>query len=76
MRPEEKKFFSRLSEYFRSTGFKISMAEIADSAQFVMGTVCRFFKSKEGIYISLVDEKVEELLPLFKRRHQQRIDHF
>ncbi len=44
--------------------FKTSMAEIADAAQFAMGTVYRFFKSKEEIYISLVEAKVEELLVL------------
>ena len=46
--------------------FKTSMAEIAESAQFAMGTVYRFFKSKEEIYISLVEAKVEELLNLLK----------
>ncbi len=44
--------------------FKTSMVEIAESAQFAMGTVYRFFKSKEEIYISLVEAKVEELLNL------------
>ncbi len=46
--------------------FKTSMAEIAESSQFAMGTVYRFFKSKEEIYISLVEVKVEELLNLLK----------
>lgn len=41
--------------------FKTSMAEIAAGAQFAMGTVYRFFKSKEEIYISIVEAKVEEL---------------
>lgn len=44
--------------------FKTSMAEIAEAAQFAMGTVYRFFKSKEDIYISLVEAKIEELLRL------------
>lgn len=42
--------------------FKTSMAEIAESAQFAMGTLYKFFKSKEDIYISLVESKVEEML--------------
>jgi len=42
--------------------FKTSMAEIAEAAQFAMGTVYKFFKSKEDIYISLVESKVEEML--------------
>jgi len=46
--------------------FKASMAEIAESAQFAMGTVYRFFKSKEEIYISLVEVKVEDLLNRLK----------
>ena len=46
--------------------FKTSMAEIAGAAQFAMGTVYRFFKSKEEIYISLVEVKVEELMSLLK----------
>ena len=44
--------------------FKTSMAEIATAAQFAMGTVYRFFKSKEEIYISIVEAKVEELAGL------------
>ncbi|MDT7042695.1 TetR/AcrR family transcriptional regulator [Candidatus Nitronereus thalassa] len=44
--------------------FKTSMAEIAQGAQFAMGTVYRFFKSKEEIYISIVEAKVEELAEL------------
>jgi len=48
--------------------FKTSMAEIAGSAQFAMGTVYRFFKSKEDIYISLVEAKVEELMSLMEDR--------
>ena len=48
--------------------FKTSMAEIAKVAQFAMGTVYRFFKSKEDIYISLVEAKVEELMSLMEER--------
>ncbi len=44
--------------------FKTSMAEIATASQFAMGTVYRFFKSKEEIYISIVEDKVEELAGL------------
>ncbi len=53
--------------------FKTSMAEIADAAQFAMGTVYRFFKSKEDIYISLVEAKVEEFLHLLKEAIQSRV---
>ena len=47
--------------------FKTSMAEIAESAQFAMGTLYRFFKSKEEIYISLVEAKVDELISLLNQ---------
>lgn len=53
--------------------FKTSMAEIAEAAQFAMGTVYRFFKSKEDIYISLVEGKVEELLRLLEEATQSRL---
>jgi AcrR family transcriptional regulator len=53
--------------------FKTSMAEIAESAQFAMGTVYRFFKSKEDIYISLVEAKVEELLRLLGEATQSPV---
>ena len=48
--------------------FKTSMAEIAGAAQFAMGTVYRIFESKEEIYISLMEAKVEELLRLLDER--------
>jgi AcrR family transcriptional regulator len=53
--------------------FKTSMAEIAEAAQFAMGTVYRFFKSKEDIYISLVEAKVEELLRLLQEAMQDHL---
>lgn len=53
--------------------FKTSMAEIAEAAQFAMGTVYRFFKSKEDIYISLVEAKVEELLRLLEEATQGHV---
>ncbi|MDT3777296.1 TetR/AcrR family transcriptional regulator [Nitrospira sp. MA-1] len=53
--------------------FKTSMAEIAEDAQFAMGTVYRFFKSKEDIYISLVEAKVEDLLRLLEEATQSRL---
>lgn len=50
--------------FSRNGFFKTSMAEIATASQFAMGTVYRFFKSKEEIYISIVEAKVEELAGL------------
>jgi len=56
---------SAAESLFSKNGFfKTSMAEIATVSQFAMGTVYRFFKSKEEIYISIVEDKVEELAGL------------
>ena len=46
--------------------FKTSMADIAVASQFAMGTLYRFFKSKEEIYVSIVEAKLEELTSLLK----------
>ena len=56
--------------------FKTSMAEIAVAAQFAMGTLYKFFKSKEDIYISLVESKVEEMLQQLEQavRNRQRAE--
>ncbi|MDR4500600.1 MAG: TetR/AcrR family transcriptional regulator [Nitrospirales bacterium] len=48
--------------------FKTNMAEIANAAQFAMGTVYKIFESKEEIYISLMESKVEELMRLIHER--------
>jgi len=54
---------SAAESLFSKNGFfKTSMAEIGEVAQFAMGTLYKFFKSKEDIYISLVESKVEEML--------------
>ena len=40
--------------------FKTSMMDIAEAAEFAIGTVYHFFKSKEEIYISLIEAKMEK----------------
>jgi AcrR family transcriptional regulator len=48
---------------FAKNGFyKTTMAEIAEEAEFAIGTLYQMFKSKEEIYLSLVDEKVTAYL--------------
>jgi AcrR family transcriptional regulator len=42
--------------------FKTTMADIAEEAEFAIGTLYQMFKSKEEIYLSLVDEKVTAYL--------------
>lgn len=48
--------------------FKTSMVEIAESAEFAIGTVYQFFKSKEEIYISLIENKMEDYAALMETR--------
>jgi AcrR family transcriptional regulator len=44
---------------FAKNGFvKTTMAEIAEAAEFAVGTLYQIFKNKEEIYLSLIDEKV------------------
>ena len=60
---------SAAESLFSKNGFfETSMAEIASASQFAMGTVYRFFKSKEEIYISIVEDKVEELVGLLDEK--------
>jgi len=53
--------------FSRNGFFKTSMADIASGAQFAIGTLYRFFKSKEEIYISIVEAKVEGLAGLLDK---------
>jgi AcrR family transcriptional regulator len=48
--------------------FKTTMADIADEAEFAIGTLYQMFKSKEEIYLSLVDEKVTAYLSEVERQ--------
>ena len=48
---------------FAKNGFiKTTMADIAEEAEFAIGTLYHMFKSKEEIYLSLVNEKVTAYL--------------
>ncbi len=69
----EEILFAAERKFSQNGFFKTSMAEIAEAAQFAMGTVYRFFKSKEDIYISLVEAKVEELLRLLEDATQSHV---
>ncbi|MGQ9637542.1 MAG: TetR/AcrR family transcriptional regulator [Thermodesulfobacteriota bacterium] len=46
--------------------FRAKMSEIAKEAEFGTGTLYQFFKSKEDLYFSLIDDKVEEINRLVK----------
>ena len=46
--------------------FPTTMNEIARGAEFGTGTLYKYFKSKEELYFTLIDEKVEEINRLVK----------
>jgi len=41
--------------------FPTTMSEIAQEAQFGTGTLYKYFKSKEDLYFTLIDEKADEI---------------
>ena len=57
--------------FSRNGFFKTSMADIAASSQFAMGTLYRVFASKEEMYISIVEAKLEALALLLDREIAQ-----
>jgi AcrR family transcriptional regulator len=46
--------------------FPTTMNEIAEAAEFGTGTLYKYFKSKEDLYFTLIDEKTEEINRLVK----------
>ena len=52
--------------------FPTTMSDIARRAEFGTGTLYKYFKSKEELYFTLIDEKVEEINRLVKSELSQR----
>jgi AcrR family transcriptional regulator len=52
--------------------FTTTMSDIAREAEFGTGTLYKYFKSKEELYFTLIDEKVEEINPLVKAELSQK----
>ncbi len=46
--------------------FQTTMSEIAQAAEFGTGTLYKYFKSKEDLYFTLIDEKTNEINNLVK----------
>jgi len=42
--------------------FKVTMKEIAERAEFALGTLYAFFKGKENLYQQVIEQKVDELV--------------
>jgi len=52
--------------------FPTTMSDIARKAEFGTGTLYKYFKSKEELYFTLVDEKVEEINRVVKAELSQK----
>jgi AcrR family transcriptional regulator len=71
---KEREFLAHREEILRAAErvfaakgfFYTTMSEIAERAEFGTGTLYNYFKSKEDLYFTLIDEKVEEVNRLVK----------
>jgi TetR/AcrR family transcriptional regulator len=52
--------------------FPTTMSDIAKEAEFGTGTLYKYFKSKEELYFTLIDDKVEEINRLVKGELSQK----
>ncbi len=58
---------SAAEKVFAAKGFFLTtLSDIAREAEFGTGTLYKYFKSKEELYFTLIDEKVEEINRLVK----------
>ncbi len=65
---------SGAEKVFAAKGFfPTTMNEIARVAEFGTGTLYKFFKSKEELYFTLIDEKVEEINRLVKAELSRKV---
>jgi AcrR family transcriptional regulator len=65
---------SAAEKVFAAKGFfTTTMNDIAREAEFGTGTLYKYFKSKEDLYFTLIDEKVEEVNRLVKAELTQKI---
>ena len=64
---------SAAEKVFAAKGFfPTTMNDIAREAEFGTGTLYKYFRSKEELYFTLIDEKVEEINRLVKAELSQR----
>jgi AcrR family transcriptional regulator len=57
-----KEILSAAEKLFAAKGFfPTTMSEIAQEAQFGTGTLYKYFRSKEDLYLTLIDEKTDEI---------------
>jgi AcrR family transcriptional regulator len=53
--------------FARKGFFKTSMAEIAQEAEFSVGSLYQFFPSKDAVYVALMEDKFAEYLAVVQR---------
>jgi AcrR family transcriptional regulator len=64
---------SAAEKVFAAKGFfPTTMSDIAREAEFGTGTLYKYFKSKEDLYFTLIDEKVEEINRLVRAELSQK----
>jgi AcrR family transcriptional regulator len=64
---------SAAGKVFAAKGFfPTTMSDIAREAEFGTGTLYKYFKSKEDLYFTLIDEKVEEINRLVRVELSQK----
>lgn len=64
---------SSAEKVFAAKGFfPTTMSDIAREAEFGTGTLYKYFKSKEELYFTLIDEKVDEMSRLVKAELSQK----
>ena len=64
---------SAAEKVFAAKGFfPTTMSEIAETAEFGTGTLYKYFKSKEDLYFTLIDEKTDEINRLVKSELLQK----
>jgi AcrR family transcriptional regulator len=65
---------SAAEKVFAAKGFfTTKMTDIANKAEFGTGTLYKYFKSKEDLYFTLIDEKMEEINQLVKAVFSQKM---
>ncbi len=64
---------SAAEKVFAAKGFfPTTMSDIARGAEFGTGTLYKYFKSKEELYFTLIEEKVEKINRLVKNKLSQK----
>jgi len=68
-----KEILSAAEKVFAAKGFfPTTMSEIAHEAEFGTGTLYKYFRSKEDLYFTIIDEKTEEINRLVKNELSQK----